>query len=34
MLEAGVPGSFALWGAAVLIVGIRVLAWRGDWRIK
>ncbi|MFO0101989.1 MAG: trimeric intracellular cation channel family protein [Betaproteobacteria bacterium] len=34
MLAAGVPGSFALWGAAVLIVGIRVLAWRGDWRIK
>lgn len=33
MLQAGVPESFALWAASVLIVATRLLAWRGDWRI-
>jgi uncharacterized membrane protein YeiH len=33
MLQVPVPESFALWAAAVLIVGIRLLAWRGNWTI-
>jgi uncharacterized membrane protein YeiH len=34
MLQVGVPGPLALWAAALLIVAIRLLAWRGDWRIN
>lgn len=34
VVQAGAPESFALWMSSALIVAIRMLAWRGDWRIK
>jgi uncharacterized membrane protein YeiH len=34
MLRSGVPASLALWVAALLIVAIRLTAWRGNWTIK
>ncbi len=34
MLQVRVPDLLALWAAALLIVAIRMLAWRGDWRIN
>lgn len=34
MLQVSVPDGLALWVAALLIVAIRMIAWRGDWRIN
>jgi uncharacterized membrane protein YeiH len=34
MLSSDVPAPLALWAAALLIVAIRLLAWRGNWTIK
>jgi len=34
MLEAGVPAGIAQWSSALLIVAIRMVAWRHDWTLK
>jgi uncharacterized membrane protein YeiH len=34
MLKAGTPSSFAVWASAILIVAVRLVAWRQDWSIK
>jgi hypothetical protein len=34
MLKAGAPTDFSMWASAVLIVAIRMVAWRQNWTIK
>jgi uncharacterized membrane protein YeiH len=34
MLQVNAPDPVALWVAALLIVAIRMIAWRGNWRIN
>ncbi len=34
MLQAGSPAGAALWTSALLIIGVRLIAWRADWTIK
>ena len=34
MLQAGSSADLALWTAAAVTIGIRLLAWRYDWSIK